>query len=220
MLARVTAFFVWLLVGAAAVLWGLRLSARPLPLPDHAATASNDVLPIGGDVARLLRAPPEAAETPVAAAPALASRIRLVGVMAPPAGRPGDAGLAMLVIDGKPARAFRPGASVEGDLVLQSVGLRTAAIGPVRGAPVVTLEVPRLPAAATGTLPAAGAAPGQAAPASVPPPPGGPAGLPATRPSVLPNAGLPPPVEAEDPQSLPPVQPPQAPPTQRQRSAQ
>jgi general secretion pathway protein C len=213
MLARVTAFVVWALVGATAVLWTLRLAARPLPLPGHAVTAANDVLPVGGDLARLLGAPPEA-DPQVAAAPALASRFRLVGVMAPPAGRQSDAGLALLAIDGKPARAFRPGASVEGDLVLQSVGLRTAAIGPARGAPVLTLEIPRLPAAATGTLPPPGGAPGLPGAMVAPPPP--PPMLP-----VVPNAGLPPVIETEDAAQVPmPVAPPPPTTTQRPRAVQ
>jgi general secretion pathway protein C len=213
MSARVTAFVVWALVGATAVLWALRLAARPLPLPAYAVTAANDVLPTGGDLARLLGAPPEPADPQMAAAPALASRIRLVGVMAPPAGRQSDAGLALLAIDGKPARAFRPGASVEGDLVLQSVGLRTAAIGPLKGAALLTLEVPRLPTAATGTLPPPGAVPGLPGAVVAPPPPMLP---------VIPNAGLPPAIETEDPAQVPmqvpmPVPPP---PTQRPRAVQ
>ena len=45
--------------------------------------------------------------------------------------------------------------AVDRDLVLQSVSLRTASIGPTAGAPAVVLELPVLPPAATGSLPPA-----------------------------------------------------------------
>ena len=142
MLARVSAFFVWALVAALAVFWGLRLLARPQPAPSHASTVSESVS-LGGDLTRLF-GKPAVATTAAAAAPvppAMASRFRLVGVMAPKAGRADGAGLALIAVDGKPARAFAPGARVDGDLVLQSVGMRTAALGPARGAAAMSDRV-------------------------------------------------------------------------------
>ncbi len=153
MLARVTAFVVWGLVAATAVFWGLRLAARPLAAPPHTQTAV-DGGSAGADLSRLFGradAPPSAAAP---APPELASRFKLVGVMAPKLAQPGGAGVALLASDGKPARPFRPGATVDGDLVLQSVGLRTAALGPARGATVLTLEVPRTLPGSTPALPA------------------------------------------------------------------
>jgi general secretion pathway protein C len=205
MLARVTAFVVWALVAAAAVFWGLRLAARPLPAPAHTVPVA-DAAAIAGDVTRLFGKPavvqPGEAATP--ASPALASRFRLVGVMAPKPGRGEGAGLALIAIDGKPARAFRPGTAVDGDLVLQSVGLRTASLGPAHGAAAVTLEVPRLPPPAVGTLPPV--APIQPAAVNLPmglrgaagvPPPGAP----------LPPPGTATPPQPPDPQSAPPPGP-------------
>src|SRR5205085_10798602 len=89
----------------------------------------------------------------VAAAPPpeVVSRFRLTGVMAPK--RPGAEGVALIAIDGKLPRAFRVGAPIDGELVLQSVSLRTAAIGPSQGKPAVVLELPPFQAAATGALP-------------------------------------------------------------------
>jgi hypothetical protein len=49
-------------------------------------------------------------------------------------------------------RAYRVGSTIDGDLVLQSVSLRTASIGPAAGASVV-LEMPAAADRATGTLP-------------------------------------------------------------------
>jgi general secretion pathway protein C len=83
--------------------------------------------------------------------------------------RPGQ-GVALIAVDGKPPKAFVVGSSLDTNLVLQSVSLRTAAIGPAQGAAAVTLELPPLAAAATGTLPAigSGAARNPAAPVPAP----------------------------------------------------
>ncbi|MEY2690080.1 MAG: ral secretion pathway protein, partial [Pseudomonadota bacterium] len=106
-----------------------------------------------------------------AAAPAQASRFRLGGVMAPLSsrvaspgakGRAAVLGVALLSTDGKPARAYRVGAAVDGDWVLQAVSQRGAQLGP-QGAPVaLQLELPALPPAATGSLRGADAGAGVA----------------------------------------------------------
>ena len=66
-----------------------------------------------------------------------------------PKGRPDAAasgqGVALIAVDGKPAKAFGVGARLDSDLVLQSVSLRTASIGPAQGAASVKLELPPLP---------------------------------------------------------------------------
>lgn len=188
MLARLTAFLVWALVAASAAYWGLRLLVRPQPAPAY-ALAVGDAGALRGDLSRLLGATPVAA-SPVAAAPELASRFKLLGVMA---SRQGDAGYALIAVDAKPARAYAVGAPLDGNLVLQSVSLRSAAIGPAQGTAALTLEVPPLPTAATGTLPsatdglkfgAAAAPPGAAVPPTLPAvPPGGVAPLPAALPT-------------------------------------
>ncbi len=149
MLARLTAFVVWALVAATVVFWGLRLLARPQPAPAY-TVAVGDAAAQRGDLSRLLGATPAAPGPAAQAAPELASRFKLLGVMA---SREGDAGYALIAVDAKPARAFAVGASLDGNLVLQSVSLRSAAIGPAKGAAALMLEVPPLPSAATGTLP-------------------------------------------------------------------
>ena len=83
---------------------------------------------------------------------ALASRFKLLGVAAPRRG--GDRnGLALIAVDGKPARSFAVGAAVDGEMLLQSVHARGAQLGARGAAAQVTLELPALPLAATGTLP-------------------------------------------------------------------
>ena len=149
MLARLSAFVIWALVAASVVFWGLRLFATAPPVPPNAVA-------VGGgatarvDLSRLLGAAPVA---PVAVVAEASSRFRLLGIMAPHGAVSGTPqGVALIAIDGKLARAFRVGAALDNELVLQSVSLRSAAIGPARGAPTLRLELPPLPSAATGTL--------------------------------------------------------------------
>jgi general secretion pathway protein C len=96
----------------------------------------------------------EAAPGVVAVQSPLASRFRLLGVAAPRQG--GDrSGLALIAVDGKPARSYMVGAAVDGDLVLQSVHPRGAKLGGHGADAQVSLELPALPAPATGSLPVA-----------------------------------------------------------------
>lgn len=186
MSARLTAFVIWAAVAASAVFWLLRLVSSSPAAPAHTVAVAAATAP-RGDLTRVLGAPPAAANnaaTPVAE-PALASRFKLLGVAAPKRG--GDQiGLALIAVDGKPARGFKVGAPVDGEMVLQSVHQRGAALG-ARGekAARVTLELPPLPVAATSQRP-----PGVvgAVPALVPPPPqGGPGGPMGTLPQPLPG---------------------------------
>lgn len=166
MYARLSAFVIWSLVAATAVFWALRFSARPLQAPPY-AVAVGKAAPIRGDLTRLFGAAPIVAVV-AEAEPAAPSRFKLVGVMAPRASRadnPAAYGLALIAVDGKPAKAFAVGSRLDSDLVLQSVSLRTASLGPAQGTRSVLLELPALPAPATGVLPAPGAA-AAAAPAA------------------------------------------------------
>ena len=152
---RVAALGVWAAVAAAGVFWGMKLFVRPEPMPAQARTVS-PTQALRGDLTRLLGAAAEPAATvaPVAAA---ASRFRLVGVVAPRSPKAAGEGLALIAIDGKSPRAYRVGAMVEGELVLQRVHARGADLG-ARGAASasVALDVAALPPPATGV-------PGQAA---------------------------------------------------------
>jgi len=170
MFARLSAFVIWSLVAATGVFWLLRLGASPPPVPAYAVAVGNAVA-VRGDLSRLfgapLRAPSLAQATPEAP-----SRFKLVGVMAPRSSTaPAEVGhgLALIAVDGKPAKPYAVGARLDSDLVLQSVGLRTASLGPARGARSVLLELPALPPPNSGVLPPPGmAAPVPAAGAPVP----------------------------------------------------
>jgi general secretion pathway protein C len=112
-----------------------------------------DATAVRGDLSRLLGG---ALTTATAAAPApeASSRFKLLGVVAPRSAS-GDSGVALIAVDGKMPKAYRVGARLDGDLVLQSVSLRTVSISAAQGAPAITLELPLPAMAATGTLPAA-----------------------------------------------------------------
>lgn len=181
--ARLSAFVIWALVAASATFWGLRLFSHGPATPAHAVSAGESVV-ARGDLTRLLGAPPVSA---AAAPPAISSRFKLAGVMAPKA--PATEGVALIAVDGKLPRAFRVGAAVDGELVLQSVSLRTAAIGPAQGTPAVVLELPPLPPPATGTLPAGPAVAPAPVAAAVQPPPVAPPPVapPPPRPGLVPS---------------------------------
>lgn len=163
MQARLSAFLIWALVAASITFWGLRLLVRGPTVPAYAVSAGEAVV-ASGDLSRLLGAPP-VTESAVAPSPQISSRFRLAGVMAPRP--PATQGIALIAVDGNLPRAFHVGANVDEGLVLQSVSLRTAAIGPVQGNAAVVLELPPLPPPATGSLDANVSAPAKA----VSPPP-------------------------------------------------
>ena len=198
MLARLSAFVIWALVSATAVFWGLRLLVRA-PAPPAYALAVGDAAAARGDLTRLF-GKPTVAPTVAALTPAASSRFRLLGIVAPDAERPGRShstpGVALIAVDGKMPKAVAVGTRLDGDLVLQSVSLRTVAIGRGQGAPSVTLELPRPSAATTGSL--------------SPAPNGGQPGMAAAPPVYAPSAFVPQAVPSPDPvmMTMPAVPPP------------
>lgn len=151
MSARWVSLLAWAAVAASAVFWGLRVFVQAPAAPPQARLADPAVA-VRGDLTRLLgadAAPAVAARpSPVAVAD---PRYTLVGVVSPrDAARGSREGVALIATDGKPPRAYRVGATVDGDHVLQAVSQRGAQIGPRGGPPAVALELPPPAAAATG----------------------------------------------------------------------
>lgn len=182
MASRIFALIIWAAVAASLAYWGLRWLARPTGVPANATPVSLDS-GAHGDLRRLLVGPVKASGPVVdpSAASALASRLKLLGVVAPR--HEGDAGgVALLSIDGKPPKAFRVGSVIEGDLVLKSLTQRGAAIGTADGPATTTLDLPLLPPPPTGALPPVSGfsttgsdlthAPGGVPPTPAPPPGG------------------------------------------------
>lgn len=160
--ARLTTLLIWAAVLGCAVAWGLPLFTRATPVPAGASLAA-PAPPAGGSLVRLLGQPPAApvVEAPVVAA---ASRFQLVGVVAR-RGADGGGGLALIAVDGKPAKPVRVGREVEPGLKLLTVAHRQVELGAGPGAASVTLNLAPLPEAQRGrpdALPAA--MPGMAQP--------------------------------------------------------
>lgn len=149
MVSRLTAFLVWAAVAASVAFWGLRLLAQPRTAPAQTLPVSLEQA-TRGDILRLFPSPMKSA----ALEPALLSRFRLVGVIAPRQPTASD-GVALIAVDGKPPRAYHVGSHLDRDLVLQSVNQRGASIGPANGPSAGTLSAPTLPPPSTGVLPSA-----------------------------------------------------------------
>jgi general secretion pathway protein C len=131
----------WGLAAASVVFWGLRLTAPADALAPPVAAAPAATIDSTA-VAQVLGAVNE--RSVAAATPEAASRFALLGVVADTAQR----GAALIAIDGKPARPFRVGSQLVDGFVLQSVGLRTAALGASIGSPAaITLQLPVRPMA-------------------------------------------------------------------------
>jgi general secretion pathway protein C len=195
--ARLSAFVIWALVAAGLVFWAYRLLASPLVLPANVQTVAESPA-AAGDLTRLLGAAP--APQSLAPAPvAETSRFRLLGVLAPVAasGAAGQSkgGVALIAIDGKPARAYTVGSQLDSATVLQSISRRTASLGPEKGVTSVVLELSKPPAPTTGALPKV-AADGEPAGAVAPSPSAVPA------PSQAPAMPVPSPPQSV-PQALP-----------------
>ena len=131
----VATLLVWGAVAFSAVTWGLRWSATGAA-PSNASTAAQAVPEVDMfAAARSLGAAPVQA----VAAPTLASRFLLQGVMA---GSP-NSGAALIAVDGKAAKPFRVGAVVADGLVLQSAQGRRVTLGASMDGPqTLVLDLP------------------------------------------------------------------------------
>jgi general secretion pathway protein C len=215
MAARWFAFVIWAAVAASVVAWGLQLASSPQPVPAHTVPVA-DSGARRGDLLQLLgrEAAPVRAAAAAPTATSQSSRFRLLGVVAPRGDPESEAGLALIAVDGKPARPVRVGGNVEEGLLLLGVHRRGASLGPQEGAPTVTLELPERPPPSTGTLAPAlapaptpmPALPGVAVPPAVPIAPQAESIEPPQRAPVLPSAP-----QAVPPQAAPPQVAPQEP---------
>ena len=124
---------VWSLLGLSAVYWGLLLTEPPAPVLPPMASPAPQIK--SAAIATWLGAAPEGQ---TAAAPVQARRYELRGVIAQ-----GATGVAVLSIDGQPARPYPVGAWVEDGVMLRAVGKRHAELAAQRSGPVLhRLELP------------------------------------------------------------------------------
>jgi len=199
MAARWFAFVVWALVAGSAVFWGFKLFVKAPAAPPHTQVVAPGAA-MRGDLTRLFGPDAPLAAADAAPEPPASARFQLLGVVAPRSPKAGE-GLALIAVDGRTARAYRVGAVVDGDNVLQSVRARGASLGPRGGEAVLALEIPLPAAAATGTLPVAGAAAAVTAPAGragMPPRPPSAQAPPPRQPPVFNPLQIAPPPQGQD----------------------
>ena len=138
-IARTLTFVVWVGAGASVAYWGLKLGT-PSPQGVVAPVAAGQALQADPNlVAKALGA--IKFEASAAQQAPVSSRFVLQGVVS-------DArrhGVALISVDGKPARPVRVGGKVEEGLVLQTVESRRASLGAALDVPAqFTLELPAL----------------------------------------------------------------------------
>jgi len=153
MVSRLFSFITWALCAMGVAYWGMAWFASPLHAPPHTVSVGLSDMP-KTDPQRLLSLSAQAAapEESSVSQSAVSQRVQLVGLMA---GTPNhtDAGIALLVVDGKPAKAFRVGQSIDGELTILSISRQGVTIGLPGDQTGVTLDAQSLPPPNTGVLP-------------------------------------------------------------------
>lgn len=155
--SRWASFAVWLAVAGSSLVWGERLFADRQQLP-RLATNGSQAASSAGDLFRLLGDDPAPEAVAPRTDPALASSLRLIGVIAAPVGVDRRA-VALIQVDGKPARAFRPGDMVDAGLVLLEIHPRGASVGQRGGSAASALALANPLPVVSGTAAAAAAVP-------------------------------------------------------------
>lgn len=134
-------FTLWALAAASFTGWGLALwpvDQRPVAVVAMASPASGDLASLKADFSQVLGRQPEV----IAQAPALASRLSLLGVA-----RAGDSqAVALISVDGQAVKPVFRGAEVLPGLLLQSVTLEQAVLGAtLQGPAALVLPMPKRP---------------------------------------------------------------------------
>ncbi len=132
--------WVWVLAASCVGYWILQIASNPKPgnrIMTAAANGPEANALDASSLARLLGATAPLAATPVSNS----SRFALKGVVSGALGQEA----ALIVIDDKPAKAFRVGSAIEDGLILQSATARKVTLAATPGGPVLmTLEMPPL----------------------------------------------------------------------------
>jgi general secretion pathway protein C len=170
---RLVTLLLWLLAAGSVVYWGLRFVQSP-SAPPQAQVVQNSITPAAVETAAVARAlgggrqPTAAAAAPSAAPSIQASRFVLTGVVT------GRSPLALIAVDGKPARPVRQGSSVTDGVILQSVDKASVVLASsAQATDGIKLALPVLASAIVGNVvPVRPATPvvAQAAPAAAPAP--------------------------------------------------
>lgn len=150
--SRVLTFLLWLIVFFSAAYWILAIvgmSGSPVRAsalaPTPPTSASDDLLRVLGPETATSGGSQSGAPVVTQASPP--ARMQLLGVVADRR----HAGVALIALDGQPARPYRVGSVLEGGYKLISVSLRSAQLSPESGGDVrITLELDPLVTAPAG----------------------------------------------------------------------
>lgn len=141
MASRLLSLAVWIVVLASTAFWGLNVLARPQPLPPQ-AMAPGPASPVLGELTRLLGHSAVADEEAEPEATAESERFQLLGVVAPRGASHSAQGVALIAVDGQPAKAWRTGATLVDEVVLLAVDRRSVRLGPAGGPATTELTLP------------------------------------------------------------------------------
>lgn len=140
--SRITAFSLWALAALSVAYWVLKfVGSAEAPITAGAITIESPVI-AAADLVRVL-GPATAAPLAQAAAPvapvAPVVRMQLLGVVS---GRNKNTGVALISVEGQPARPYRVGSAIDGAYRLTRVAARSATLTPTKeGADAITLEL-------------------------------------------------------------------------------
>jgi general secretion pathway protein C len=133
---RLTSLLVWVVVAYSAVVFALQWGDG---VPVDAVVAGSEQKQVALDVDALVVSKALGAAAVQSASASLASRFVLVGVMD---GGPAQ-GVALISVDGKPAKPYRVGQTVSDGFVVLATGPKKAELGPQLGASSsLVLELP------------------------------------------------------------------------------
>jgi general secretion pathway protein C len=167
MRTKLLTFGVWLLVTGSLLFWGLKLFVPRPGVPAQAQLPAQHVA-LGADLHKLLGVSAVAAADDEEAPDDEADRFHLLGVVAPTGVAAARQGVALIAVGDQPARAWRTGAVVDGELVLLSVTRRGAQLGPRGGPPSTELSLPEPSPQAGGGMPLGAIQPRPGVPVPVP----------------------------------------------------
>lgn len=151
MMTRWLAFTLCAVV-AAGLLFGGRELFVFVARPSSDARVNAPTVTLPGDLISSRGNDPPPSPVPRALLLVDSSRFQLVGVIAPGDHTSGTQGVALVSIDGKPAQAFKVGAMLSSDRVLQAILSRSVLIGPPSGAAWISLELAEPGPAANANL--------------------------------------------------------------------
>jgi len=182
-IARIASVLLFAALCAIVAVWALQLLAPRAPIAPAGAVATVQGPPDLSAAGQLFGGVPRAADAQVQAAP---SNIQVSGVLAS-----GERGVALLAIDGRPAKPFAVGDPVSDGMTVRAITGDSVELD--RGAGGLPM---RLPAPARGSIAVLTSGPQRSSGgANLPPvpmsgiPPGAPTGLPPLPPRTLPAAG-------------------------------